>query len=68
LSIAHDLVTWTDDALPRMLTKIDEVLKSLDVTVAQAENVESTAHAVEIVVHGIGEAVCTENYDRPIAA
>jgi len=45
LSIAKELMTWAD-ALPRVLVRIDEVLKLPDITDAQTAEIESIAELV----------------------
>jgi hypothetical protein len=65
-SIAKELMTWAD-ALPRILGKIDEVLKSPDITTAQATDIESIAETVGAVFLGIREAARADDYDRLMA-
>jgi hypothetical protein len=67
LSIAKELMTW-GDALSRILAKIDQMLQSPNITVAQATDVESISDHVGIVIQGIKEAVRTNDYDRLIAS
>jgi hypothetical protein len=63
LSIAKEWVTW-NDALSRVVTRIDEVLKLPYVTETQATVIESIAKTVGTVFLGIREAVDSEDYDR----
>jgi hypothetical protein len=67
LFVARELMTW-GAALPRILAKIDEMLQSPNITVAQATDVESISDHVGIVIQGIREAVRTNDYDRLIAS
>jgi hypothetical protein len=60
LSISVELMTW-GDALASLLAKIDELLKSREITVAQAAEVETIADNVGIVIRGIGETVRTDD-------
>ena len=65
-SIAKELMTWAD-ALPRILAKIDDVLKLPDITVAQAKEIQSIADTVGAVFLGIREAARADDYDRLMA-
>ena len=62
-SIAKELMTWAD-ALPRILAKIDDVLKLPNITIAQAKEIESIANTVGAVFVGIREAARAEHYAR----
>jgi hypothetical protein len=65
-SIAKELMTWAD-ALPRILAKIDDVLKLPNITIAQAKEIESIANTVGAVFVGIREAARADDYDRLMA-
>jgi hypothetical protein len=67
LAIAHELKTWAD-ALPRVLVRIDKVLKLPEVAEAQASDIESIAELLRTVFLGIREAVDSDDYDRMIAS
>lgn len=67
LSIARELMTWAE-ALPRLLARIDKVLKLPDITKAQTADIESIAELVGTVFLGIREAVDSDDYDRMIAS
>jgi hypothetical protein len=66
LSVARELITWAD-ALPRVLAKIDQVLKLPDITETQAKHIESMAEIVGTIFLGIRKAVDSDDYDRTIA-
>ena len=53
-------MTWVD-ALPRVLAKIDQVLKLPDITKTQA--IESMAELVGIIFLSIREAVDSDDYE-----
>jgi hypothetical protein len=55
------------DALSRILAKIDDVLESPDITVAQERAIESISDTVRTVFSGIREAAHTDDYDRLLA-
>ena len=63
MSIARELMSW-GDALSSILAKIDELLKSPEITVAQATDVQTIADNVGIIMRGIGEAARTNDYHR----
>jgi hypothetical protein len=67
LSIARELMTWAD-ALPRLLSKIDKVLKMSEVSEAQATEIASMTELVGSVFLGIREAVDSDDYDRLLAS
>jgi hypothetical protein len=67
LSIARELKTWAGD-LPRVLSKIDRVLKLSYITEAQAADIESIAELVRTVLLELREAVEADDYDRMIAS
>jgi hypothetical protein len=66
LSVARELMTSVD-ALPRVLAKIDQVLKLPDITETQAKHIESMAEIVGTIFLGIREAVDSDDYDRTVA-
>lgn len=60
-------MTWAD-ALPRLLSKIDKVLKMSEVSEAQATEIASMTELVGSVFLGIREAVDSDDYDRLLAS
>ena len=67
LSIARELRTW-GPAVPRLLTKINEVVKLPQMTAAQTAGIEAIAELVRTLLLSIREAVDSDDYDRLIAA
>ena len=59
-------MTWVD-ALPRVLAKIDQILKLPDITETQAKHIESMAERVGTIFLGIREAVDSDGYDCTVA-
>jgi hypothetical protein len=62
-SIARELATWAG-AIPRLLKKIDEVLKLPHVTEVQAVDIDSIKELVRTLILSIREAVDDEDLNR----
>jgi hypothetical protein len=67
LSIAKELIKWAD-AMPRLIERIDDVLKLPFISETQAVEIESIAERVETLFLGIREAVNDHNYNRLVAS
>jgi phage terminase Nu1 subunit (DNA packaging protein) len=63
LSIARELAAWVG-AIPRLLRKIDEVLKLPHVTEAQAVDIDSIKELIRTLILSIREAVDDEDLNR----